>query len=101
MRVLIMYQKMSDECKKSLKKQFDCSSSELSEMEKFMADNLGKPVTDILNILIKDVDLNDRQKVIVSYTIGGIVGTEGIVQELEERKIKVDPILNIRIGQGG
>lgn len=97
-----MYQKMSDECKRSLKRQFDCSISELNQMEKFMADNLGKPVSDILSILIKDVDLNDRQKVIVSYTLGAVVGTEGIVQDLEERKMaKIDPILNIRIGQGG
>lgn len=97
-----MYQKMSVECKKSLKRQFDCSSSELNQMEKFMTDNLGKPVSDILSILIKDVNLNDRQKVIVSYTLGAVVGTEGIVQQLEEKKIaKIDPMLNIRIGQGG
>jgi hypothetical protein len=101
-RALTMYQKMSDECKRSLKRQFDFSISELDQMEKFMEDNLGKPVTDILSILIKDVDLNDRQKVIVSYTLGAVVCTEDVIQVLEERKIaKIDPVLNIRIGQGG
>lgn len=97
-----MYQKMGKECKTSLKKQFDFSELELVQMEEFMAGNIDKPVTDILITLMKNVDLNDRQKVVVSYTLGTSVGADTVIQELEEsRMVKIDPMLNIKIGQGG
>jgi uncharacterized membrane protein YoaK (UPF0700 family) len=97
-----MYHRMSEECKKSLKRQFDFSALELDQMEKFMTGNTNKPVTDILDTLMKNVDLNDRQKVIVSYTLGASVGAEAVMQDLEESNMtKVDPMLNIKIGQGG
>jgi hypothetical protein len=97
-----MYQKMSEECKRSLKRQFDFSMSELDQMETFTDDNLHKPAVDILDILMKNDDLNDKQKVIISYTLGTAVGAEGVMQDLEESSmIKVAPILNMRIGQGG
>jgi hypothetical protein len=97
-----MYQKMSDECKKSLKRQFDFSLLELDQMEKFIADNMGKSAKDILDTLMKDEDLNDGQKVIVSYTLGASVGAETAIQDLEKSKIvNVDPIVNMQIGQGG
>lgn len=97
-----MYQKMNDECKRSLKRQFDFSISELDQMEKFMAGNLNKPAADILGILIKDVDLNGRQKVIISYTLGAAVGAESVMKDLEESNItKVDPMINMKLGQGG
>jgi hypothetical protein len=97
-----MYQKMSEECRRSLKRQFDFSVSELDHMEKFMAENIDKPAADILNVLMEDIDLNDRQKVIVSYTLGASVGAEGVMKDLEESKItKLDSLINIRIGQGG
>jgi hypothetical protein len=97
-----MYQKMSEDCKKSLKRQFDFSASELNQMETFTADNLNKPAADILDILMKSDDLNDKQKVIISYTLGTAVGAEGVMQDLEESSMaKVNSMLNIQIGQGG
>lgn len=97
-----MYKKMSDECKKSLKRQFDFSMLELEKVEKFITCNMDKSISDILYILMKDVDLNDRQKVLISYTLGASVGAEGVIHDLEENNIaKVDPIINIKIGQGG
>jgi hypothetical protein len=97
-----MYQKMSDECRRSLKRQFDFSVSELDQMEKFIASNINKTAVDILDTLMKNADLNDRQKVMVSYTLGASVGAEGIMQELEESQMaKVDPTINMKIGQGG
>ncbi len=101
-----MYQKMSEECKASLRKQFGFSTLELGQMEEFMANNLdnnlSKPVTEILDALMKDVDLNDRQKVMVSYTLGASVGVKSVIQDLEESNIrKVSPILNMQVGQGG
>lgn len=97
-----MYQKMSEECKKSLKKQFNFSMLELDHMETFTEDNLNKPAMDILDILMKSTDLSDKQKVIISYTLGTAVGAEGVMQDLEENSMaKVNPMLNMQIGQGG
>jgi hypothetical protein len=97
-----MYQNMSSECKKSLKRQFDFSVLELDQMEKFMASNMNKTTTDVLNILMKNVDLDDRQKVIVSYTLGAAVGAECAMQDLEKSQmVKIDPMVNMQLGQGG
>jgi hypothetical protein len=97
-----MYQKMSEECKRSLKRQFDFSMLELDQMESFTADNLSKSAVDILDVLMKSEDLNDKQKVIISYTLGTAVGAESVMQDLEENSMaKVSPMLNMQIGQGG
>lgn len=97
-----MYHKMSSDCKKSLKRQFDFSTVELEQMEKFISRNVRKTAQDLLETLMKEDDLNDRQKVIISYTIGASVGAEDAKQELEYiQNIRAEPMTNIRIGQGG
>lgn len=97
-----MYHKMSMSCKKSLKRQFEFSLLELEQMEKFISRNTEKTAKDLLETLMKDNNLNDRQKVIVSYTIGASVGAEDAKQELEDiQNIQVASRTNIRIGQGG
>lgn len=97
-----MYHKMSEDCKESLKKQFEFSMLELEQMERFMSRNMKKTAKDLLETLMKDDSLNDRQKVIVSYTIGASVGAEDIMQELENiQNMKEESRTNIRIGQGG
>ncbi len=97
-----MYQRMGVECKKSLKKQFDFSTSELEQIEKFMEDNVSRPVGDILDAVMKDVNLNDRQKVILSYTLGASVGAETAMQDLKRSNAEnVGPVLNMKLGQGG
>ena len=93
---------MSDDCKESLKRQFDFSMLELEQMEKFMSINMKKTAKDLLETLMKDDSLNDRQKVIVSYTIGASVGAEDAKKELEDfQNMKIESGTNIRIGQGG
>lgn len=97
-----MYKKMSSECRRSLKRQFDFSILELDQIEKFISSNMDKSAADILGALMENADLNDRQKVMVSYTLGASVGAEGIMQELEESQMtKIDPMINMKIGQGG
>ena len=97
-----MYHKMSGECKENLKSQFDFSMLELEQMEKFMSKNMKKTAKDLLETIMKDNSLNDRQKVIVSYTIGVSVGAEDERQELENfQNMKTESTINIRIGQGG
>lgn len=67
-----------------------------------MSRNMKKTAKDLLETLMKDDSLNDRQKVIVSYTIGASVGAEDIMQELENiQNMKEESRTNIRIGQGG
>lgn len=97
-----MYQKMSNTCRKSLKNQFDFSVPELNEIESFISNNIDKTAIEIIENLMKDSNLNDRQKVMISYTLGSSVGAESVIQDLEKISAKkVDPITNIRIGQGG
>jgi len=97
-----MYHKMSGACKKSLKRQFDFSVSELDQIENFIYNNMGKTAKEILEILMEDEILSDRQKVMVSYTLGASVGAESAIQDLEKiHAKKVEPMMNISIGQGG
>jgi hypothetical protein len=101
-----MYQKMSDACKKGLKHQFDFSKSELDQIESFISNNMGKRAREILETLMEDNSLNDRQKVMVSYTLGASVGAESAIQDLEKintQKVMstTNSVMNIHIGQGG
>ena len=97
-----MYQKMSSVCKKSLKKQFGFSTIELDQIEKFISDNMGGTTKEIIDILMRDEYLNDKQKVMISYTIGASVGAENRIQSDEDmRSMKFGPNINVVIGQGG
>jgi hypothetical protein len=97
-----MYNKMSSECRRSLKRQFDFSILELDQIEKFISSNMDKSAADILGTLMENADLNDRQKVMVSYTLGASVGAEGAMQKFEDSQVaKVDQFVNMKIGQGG
>lgn len=93
---------MSNDCKDSLKRQFYFSMLELEQMEEFMSKNMQKTAKDLLETLMKDDILNDRQKVIVSYTIGASVGAEDAKQEFDNiQNMRIESMANVRIGQGG
>jgi len=97
-----MYQKMSSVCKKSLKKQFGFSTIELDQIEKFMSDNMGGTAREIIDTLMRDEYLDDRQKVMISYTIGASVGAESKIQSNEDiASVKFGPKVNVVVGQGG
>ncbi len=103
-----MYEQMGNACRKSLKRRFDFSKSELDQMEKFISDNMDKTAKEILNMLMEDTNLNDKQKVIVSYTLGASIGSEDTLQNMKKNTIQnVEKMnhdmlsTNIRIGQGG
>ncbi len=103
-----MYEQMGNACRKSLKRQFDFSRSELDQMEKFISDNMDKTAKEILDMLMEDASLNDKQKVIVSYTLGASIGSEDTLQNMKKNTIQnVERMnhdmlsTNIRIGQGG
>ena len=97
-----MYQKMSSVCKKTLKRQFGFSIVELDQIEKFMSDNIGSTAREIIDTLMRDEYLNDRQKVMISYTIGASVGAENKMQSDEDvTSAKFGPKINVVVGQGG
>lgn len=97
-----MYQKMTSDCKKSLKRQFDFSKSELDQIESFISNNMGQPAKDILSNLMDDDNLSDRQKVLVSYILGTSVGVESTRRDFEGINFqKAEPIVNMRVGQAG
>lgn len=93
---------MSDECRKGLKKQFNFSDQELDHMESFISGNMGKTTREILDAIMKDDSISNKQKVLISYTIGVYVGEDNMDQELEDMKnAKSELMANIKIGQGG
>lgn len=97
-----MYQKMSSDCKKSLKRQFDFSKLELDQIESFISNNMGQPAKEILSNLMDDDNLSDRQKVLVSYILGTSVGVESTKRDIEGINFQsVEPIVSMKIGQAG
>jgi len=51
---------------------------------------------------MRDEYLNDRQKVMISYTIGASVGAESKMQSDEDMtSVKFGPKINVVVGQGG
>ena len=96
-----MYENMSDDCKRSLKRQFDFSLLELDQMEKFISENMDKTAKEILENLMDDDDLNHKQKVIVSYTLGASVGAESARQDIESIRTTRAESMAMKIGQGG
>ncbi len=97
-----MYKKMSDECRKDLEEQFNFSEKELDHMESFISSNMGKTTREILDTIMKDDSLNNKQRVLISYTIGVSIGEDNMDQELKDiQNAKPELVMNIRIGQGG
>lgn len=95
-----MYKKIKNVCKKSLKNQFDFSAMELDQIENFIYNNMGKTAKEILETLLRDDNLSDKQKVMTSYTLGASVGFESAMKDKIESR-DISPMVDIQIGQGG
>ena len=97
-----MYAKMSNACRSSLKRQFGFSVVELDQIEKFISDNIRGTTKEVIEKLMNDECLSDRQKVMISYTIGAAVGAErGIQIDEDMKQVKFGPKTNVVVGQGG
>ncbi len=97
-----MYQTMSISDRKKIKKQFEFSVSELDQMEKFINNNMGQTAKKILENLMADDNLSDRQKVLVSYILGTSVGVESVTKDYENiNPREAKPWANMKIGQAG
>jgi phage FluMu protein gp41 len=89
--------KMSELCKMSLTKEFGFKESELRDIEVFMNDQNQKTTKDVLDALIKNKKLSNKQKILISYGIGNSA-RESAIREEQQKGItlnipgKVTPI---------
>lgn len=88
--------KMSESCKKSMTEQFGFKGSELVQIENFMNQQNQKTAKDILDSLMQDKILSNKQKIVIAY----VVGNSAREVAIQEESIKKD-IDNIYINAGG
>ena len=68
--------KISKTCKITMIEGFGFTNSELFQIESFIDRQGGKTAKEILDDLIKNKALNNKQKIIISYVVGNSVGHE-------------------------
>ncbi len=83
---------MSASSKEQLIEEFGFTNLELSEIENFMDKQNQKSAKDILDILIKDKKLNNKQKIIISYVIGNSARESAINEDRKKGLIMDGPI---------
>ena len=81
--------KMSEYCKTSMAEQFDFKSYELVQIENFMNQQNQKTAKDILDSLIQDKKLSNKQKIVIAYVVGNSA-REAAIQEDQQKGIKKD-----------
>lgn len=82
--------KMSESCKKSMTEQFGFKGSELLQIENFMNQQNQKTAKEILDVLIQEQILSNKQKIVIAYVVGNSA-REAAVQE-ESIKKSIDSI---------
>lgn len=91
--------KMSELCKMSMVEQFGFKSYELVQIENFMNNQNQKTAKEILDTLMQDKKLNNKQKIVVAYIVGNSA-REAAIQEELQKGMKKD-IENIYINTSG
>lgn len=91
--------KMSNLCKELLIEAFGFTNLELLDVENFMNNQNQKTAKDILDDLIKDKKLSNKQKIVVAYVVGNSA-REAAIQEELQKGIKKD-IESIYINMSG
>lgn len=81
--------KMSELCKMSMAEQFGFKSSELVQIENFMNNQNQKTAKEILDTLVQDKKLNNKQKIVVAYIVGNSA-REAAMQEELQKGIRID-----------
>jgi hypothetical protein len=81
--------KMSELCKMSMVEQFGFKNSELVQIENFINNQNQKTAKDILDTLMYDKKLNNKQKIVVAYVIGNSA-REAAIQEELQKGIRID-----------
>ncbi len=91
--------KMSELCKMSMVEQFGFKNYELVQIENFMNNQNQKTAKEILDTLMQDKKLNNKQKIVVAYIVGNSA-REAAIQEELQKGIKKD-IDSIYINMSG
>jgi hypothetical protein len=81
--------KMSELCKMSMAEQFGFKNSELVQIENFMNNQNQKTAKEILDNLLQDKKLTNKQKIVVAYVVGNSA-RETAVQEELQKGIRID-----------
>lgn len=77
--------KMSESCKTSMAEQFGFKSYELVQIESFMNQQNQKTAKDILDSLMQDKKLSNKQKIVIAYAVGNSA-REAAIQEDQQKK---------------
>jgi hypothetical protein len=91
--------RMSESCKTSMTEQFGFKSSKLVQIENFMNQHNQKTAKDILDSLMQDKKLDNKQKIVIAYVVGNSAREAAIKEDLQ-KGIKKD-IDNIYINASG
>jgi len=76
--------KMSELCKMSMTEQFGFKNSEIVQIENFMNNQNQKTAKEILDTLMQDKKLNNKQKIIVAYVVGNSAREAAIQEGLQK-----------------
>lgn len=76
--------KMSESCKTSMAEQFDFKSSEIVQIENFMNQQNQKTAKGILDSLMQDKKLSNKQKIVIAYVVGNSAREAAIQEDLQK-----------------
>lgn len=86
--------KMSESCKTSMTEQFGFKSSELAQIETFINQQNQKTAKDILDSLMLDNKLDNKQKIVIAYVVGNSARDAAIREDLQ-KGMRIDVSGNI------
>lgn len=75
---------MSKSCKTSMAEQFGFKGSELVQIESFMNQQNQKTAKEILDSLVHDNELSNKQKIVIAYVVGNSARESAIQEELQK-----------------
>lgn len=81
--------KMSNLCKELLIEEFGFTNIELLDVENFMNEQNQKTAKGILDSLMQDKKLSDKQKIVIAYVVGNSA-REAAIQEDQQKGIIID-----------
>ncbi len=89
--------KMSESCKTSMTEQFGFKSSELVQIESFMNQHDKKTAKEVLDSLMQNKKLSNKQKIVIAYVVGNSARETAMQEELQkgiriDRSYSVPPI---------
>lgn len=88
--------KMSEKCKAQLTTIFRFSNDELDGIERFINSINNESAAYILDTLLSDENLNQKQKIVISYIVGNSVRE---IFEYEKEMLKKEKFKDMNVGE--